>query len=256
VLKEIVLAITSFGSAHAFISKHKLWKWVFITGILYTLFLLICFYFFGKTASYLLDEQLLEQSGLRSWISRINSGLLSFLLSFTLLVIWLIFALCYLSLAKYLWLFLAAPLLLHVSQIIAQRMGRVIAPVNNAFYRSWISALAMALRNLLWQSVYLLALCLLALVPLAGWVVPFFALLIECYFWGFSMIDYAFRARVLDYKDAISFSGGNKGYAMGNGIIFYGLHLIPIAGWVVAPFYAQVATAILCEQVIVSPEKN
>lgn len=255
-LKEIVIAISSFGSAHAFISKHRLWKWVLITGILYTLFLMGCFYFFGMSASYLLDEQLLEQSGLRGWISRINSGVLSFMLSFTLLVIWLIFALCYLSLAKYLWLFLAAPLLVHLNSIIASHMGNQASSEPGAFSTSWLRALRMSLRNLLWQSVYLLALFLVALIPLAGWVVPFFALLIECYFWGFSMLDYAFRNRKLDYNDVISFSGGHKGYALGNGLVYYGLHLIPVAGWIVAPFYAQVAAAINCGEVLVSPDNK
>jgi CysZ protein len=256
VLKEIVLAISSFGSAHAFISKHRLWKWVFISGILYALFLVGCFYFFGRAASYLLDEQLLEQSGLRLWISRINSGLLSFMFSFTLLVIWLIFALCYLSLAKYLWLFLASPLLRYLNGVIAFHLGETNATKSNTLSPSMGRALGMPLRNLLWQSVYLLALFLLALVPIAGWVIPFFALLIECYFWGFSMLDYAFSVRNLDYKNTISFSGGHKGYALGNGIIFYLLHLIPIAGWVAAPFYTQVAAALLCDQVLISPENS
>ncbi len=255
-LKEIVLAITSFGSAHAFISKHRLWKWVLLTGILYSLFLLGCFYFFGMSASYLLDEQLLEQSGLRAWISRINSGVLSFMLSFTLLVIWLIFALCYLSLAKYLWLFLAAPLLVHLNRIIAMHLGNIDLPDPGTFSKSWARALLMGLRNLLWQSVYLLALFLLALIPVAGWVIPFFALLIECYFWGFSMLDYAFRNRNMDYNEVISFSGRHKGYALGNGLVYYGLHLIPIAGWIVAPFYAQVAAAFNCEEVLLSPNNG
>ena len=36
-LKEIVIAIQSYLEAHRFIVKHRLWKWILITGIVYAL---------------------------------------------------------------------------------------------------------------------------------------------------------------------------------------------------------------------------
>mgnify|MGYP006164081431 CR=1 FL=1 len=41
----------------------------------------------------------------------------------------------------------------------------------------------------------------------------------------------------------------HKGLPIGNGILFYMLHLVPIIGWMVAPFYALIAAHLNTQQV-------
>ena len=53
----------------------------------------------------------------------------------------------------------------------------------------------LALRNCLWQAIYLIGLILLTLIPIVGWITPVIALFMECYFYGFSMLDYSFSLR-------------------------------------------------------------
>jgi len=47
-LKEIIISIQSYYKAHAFVKKHKLWKWIIIPGIIYTILFLISMYFLSS----------------------------------------------------------------------------------------------------------------------------------------------------------------------------------------------------------------
>lgn len=50
-LKEIIIAFQSYAKAHHFITKHKLWKWIVIPGILYALLFCIGMWFFIDSSS-------------------------------------------------------------------------------------------------------------------------------------------------------------------------------------------------------------
>jgi len=41
----------------------------------------------------------------------------------------------------------------------------------------------------------------------------------------------------------------HKGLPIGNGLLFYLLHLIPIIGWMTAPFYALIAAHINTQEI-------
>ena len=43
----------------------------------------------------------------------------------------------------------------------------------------------------IWQTVYIVALVFLSLVPVIGWITPLIALFVECFYYGFSMMDYS-----------------------------------------------------------------
>ncbi len=45
-------------------------------------------------------------------------------------------------------------------------------------------------------------------------------------------------------RESIEFIGKHKGLAIGNGMVFYLMHLVPIVGWVLAPAYAVIAATI------------
>jgi CysZ protein len=70
------------------------------------------------------------------------------------------------------------------------------------------------------------------------------ALLIECYYYGFAMLDYSMERMKMSVPRSINYIGNHKGLAIGNGMVFYLLHLLPIVGWVLAPSYAVVAATI------------
>jgi CysZ protein len=67
---------------------------------------------------------------------------------------------------------------------------------------------------------------------------------VECYYYGFSMLDYSCERHKLSPSESITYIANHKGLAIGNGMVFYMMHFIPIVGWVLAPSYAVVAATI------------
>ena len=59
-LKEIIIAVQSYFDAHNFIRKHNLWKWIIIPGLVYMILFVVSMYFFGKSASGVIEYIFIE----------------------------------------------------------------------------------------------------------------------------------------------------------------------------------------------------
>lgn len=243
-LKEIIIAVQSYLEAHRFIRKHKLWKWILIPGLIYALLFAFSMILFGESASHFI-QWIFTITHVNSWIEHHPDGFLHFIFAFATFVLWLVLMLFYFSLFKYIWLIVGSPLFAYLSEkteaIIQERNAGITA---KQFWADVVRGIAIALRNTLWQTVYLISLLLLSLVPVAGWITPVIALLVEGYYYGFSMLDYSCGRRRISAQESIYFIGQHRGLAIGNGIVFYMMHLVPIAGWVLAPAYAIIAATL------------
>ncbi len=243
-LKDIVIAIQAYGKAHRFIREQKLWKWIIVPGIIYMCMFCISMYFFIKSASYVIDFISIN-TGLRQWVNSMRSAVAGFLFTIGGMMFWLILMLFYFSLFKYLWLIIGSPIFAYLSEKTEALLDGKEYPFNlRQLLKDIVRGAALAVRNTLWQSVYLLSLLTISIIPLAGWVVPIFALLIECYYYGFSMLDYSCERHQLTAQESIHFIGSRKGLAIANGLLFYLMHLIPIVGWVLAPAYSVIAATL------------
>ncbi len=243
-LKDIVVAIQAYGQAHSFIQRHKLWRWIVIPGIIYMLLFCISMYFFGKSASYVI-EFLSVKTGLHNWVESMQSTVVGILFTVAGIILWLILMLFYFSLFKYLWLIVGSPIFAYLSEKTESIIEGKDFPFNfSQLIKDIIRGVSIALRNTLWQSVYLVSFIILSFIPLVGWVVPVFALLIECYYYGFSMLDYSCERHQLTAAESIHFIGNRKGLAIANGLLFYLMHLIPVLGWIFAPSYAVIAATL------------
>jgi CysZ protein len=58
------------------------------------------------------------------------------------------------------------------------------------------------------------------------------------------MLDYSCERNKLSTAQSIIFISRHKGMAIGNGMVFYLMHLIPVLGWLLAPSYAVIAATI------------
>ena len=240
-LKEIIISIQSYFEAHRFIRKHKLWKWIIIPGIVYAILFVVSMYFFSKSANAAI-EWLTIETGLQGWLNKLESSWIGFLFTVGGIMLWLLLMLLYFSLFKYIWLIIGSPIFSYLSE----RTASIIE--NKAFdfkMKQYLSDVArgirMAARNTIWQSVYVFAIIFLSLIPFIGWIAPFIAILIECYYYGFSMLDYSCERNKMKMETSIDFIGRHKGLAIGNGIVFYLMHSIIIVGWVLAPAWGRVA---------------
>jgi CysZ protein len=245
-LKEIVITVQSWGEAHRFIIQHRLWRWVLIPGLVYAILFITGMYFFVQSATGVL-EYITQTLGLSDRIQQLRVSLLGFLFTLSGLMFWLTLLLFYFSFFKYICLIIGSPLFALLS-----RKTELIIEGRENESPSWKQVrseagrgIITALRNCGWQSVYLVALLFLSLIPVIGWIVPLVVLFVECYYYGFSMLDYGFARNDYSRPQTIHFIGQHKGLATGNGILFYLMHVIIFF----APAYAIIAGTLTVHKV-------
>jgi CysZ protein len=243
-LKEIVIAIQAYFQAHRFIIKHRLWKWILIPGIIYAILFFAGIYLFWVSSNHAIDY-LFSITGLKQWMQALQNGWLQLLFIFGQVILHMVLMLFYFSLFKYLFLIIGSPLFAYLSEKTEAILeGKDIAFNFSQLIKDTIRGIKLALRNSLWQTVYTVSILLLAFIPLIGWITPLIALLTECYYFGFAMLDHSFERNDLSSSESIAFTSRHKGLAIGNGIVFYLMHLVFIVGWVLAPSYAIIAATL------------
>ncbi|MFT3749037.1 MAG: EI24 domain-containing protein [Agriterribacter sp.] len=243
-LKEIIIAIQSYFKAHQFIRRHKLWKWIIIPGFIYAILFFVSMYFFGKSANYLIGVVNMKL-GLKAWVDGMNSSLVRFLFAVGGVILWIILMMMYFSWFKYIWLIVGSPVFGYLSEKTESIIEGKEYPFSFIQLMKDITrGVKLALRNALWQTVYTISILLLSLIPVVGWVTPMVSLFVECYYYGFSMLDYSCERQKLSPSQSIEFIGKRKGLAIGNGLVFYLMHTVVIIGWVLAPAYAVIAATL------------
>lgn len=244
-LKEIVIAVQSWGEAHRFIQQHKLFRWIIIPGIIYTLLFIVGMIFFWRSSDDVISW-VSSQLGVETWLQKERSEWLSFFFVMTGMMMRLMLFLFYFSLFKYFVLIIGSPLFAYLSE----KTEAIIDGKEHSFNWSELKkdctrSIKLALRSCGWQIVYLIALVILSLIPLAGWITPLIALLMECYYFGFSMLDYSLARNGSAPSQSIQLIGRHKGLAVGNGVVFYLAHIVIIF----APAYAVIAATLTIQKV-------
>ena len=241
-LKEIVIAIQAYRKAHLFIGKHRLWKWILIPGLVYMILFTIGLYFFWISADTAVSELF---SGLDKWLHKQHNPAMSFAAILVGIMARLIMMFFYFSLFKYLFLILGSPVFSYLSEKTESIIeGKAFVFNRAVFFHDIGRGIKLALRNCGWQTVYTIFILILSFIPLIGSIAPVISGLLECYFYGFSMLDYSCERHELSPSESINFIGQRRGLAIGNGLVFYLMHFVPFVGWVLAPSYALIAATI------------
>jgi CysZ protein len=243
-LKEIVIAIESFFKAHRFIRKHRLWKWIIIPGFFYMLLFLFGMYVFWQSSNAVVTY-ISGTLGIDKWVHRQGSDILSFLFLMGEMMVRLILIFFYFSLFKYLFLIIGSPVFAYLSERIEAIIEGKDFPFSfKQLIKDIFRGIRLALRNTLWQAVFTISILILSFFPIVGWVTPVIMLFVECYYYGFSMLDYSCERHKLSPSESIEYITRHKGLAIGNGMMFFLMHLVPFAGWMLAPAYAVVAATL------------
>lgn len=226
--------------ARLFIKQHRLFRWIIIPGIIYTLLFIAGMFIFWQSSDTVISW-ISSQLRIEAWLQTAGNEWLSFLLVMTGVMLRLVLVLFYFSFFKYLILIIGSPLFAYLSEKTEAIIeGKEYTWNWASIKKDCIRSIKLDLRNCGWQSVYLLALILLSLIPVAGWITPVIALIMECYYFGFSMLDYSFARAELTPSQSIRFTGQHKGLAIGNGFLFYVMHILII----LAPAYAIIAATL------------
>ncbi len=257
-LEEIIIAIKAYFKAHNFIVKNKLWKWILVPGTIYALLFMLGIYFFWQSSGNVIDY-FFSKTGLKTWLQKENQSWLRFIFIFGQIILQLILMLFYFSWFKYLFLIIGSPVFAWLSEKTESIIQNTSHPFNlKKFLNDILRAIRIALRNALWQTVYTISILFLSLIPVIGWATPVLTVFVECFYFGFSMLDYTSERKGLSASESIDFIGRHKGLAIGNGMIFYLMHTFPLVGWVFAPGYAVIAATLSLqdEQQVVSVMRN
>jgi CysZ protein len=243
-LKEIIIAVQAWLQAHRFIVKHRLWKWIFIPGIIYAALFTLGIWLFWRSSGYFIQYSL-AHTGIKEWLEGLNNAGYVFIFLVIQIAVQIILFYFYFSLFKYLFLIIGSPVFAYLSEKTQSIIDGKNYPFSfKQFSKDVIRGIKLASRNALWQTVYSVCILLLAFIPVFGLATAVLAFFVECYYLGFSMLDYSCERNKLSAQQSIVFIGRHKGLAIGNGIIFYSMHAMPFLGWVLAPGYAVIAATI------------
>ena len=220
-----------------------------LPGIIYTILLIIGMNYFGQTSS-LFIESIILKTGLKSFIDSLNSNWLGFFITMGSFWLWFTLLLFYFALFKYVFLIFFAPLFAYLHLRIVAIQEVIPFKFNQKEYLKLVlRSIKVNLNNMLWQTVYLIPIVLVCTLPVLGWFTPLFTILLESYFLGFAMMDFGLATEKQNKSLSSTYLRRHKGLPIGNGIVFYLLHLLPIIGWVTAPFYALVAAHLNTQEI-------
>ncbi|MCG2417604.1 EI24 domain-containing protein [Aequorivita sp. F47161] len=84
-------------------------------------------------------------------------------------------------------------------------------------------------RNLVMELLLTIPIILIGFIPVIGIISSVLLFLVQCYYAGFGNMDYTLE-RHYKYSESIQFVRANRGLAIGNGIVFMLMLLIPVVG--------------------------
>ena len=105
---------------------------------------------------------------------------------------------------------------------------------ERTFVEAFRRQLRLNLRLILREAAFIILIFLFGLIPVLDFAVPPLLFLVQSFYAGFGNLDY-FMDRHYTFAESVAFVKRNKGVALGNGIGFLLLLLIPVAGVFLAP---------------------
>ncbi|MCO5260335.1 MAG: EI24 domain-containing protein [Crocinitomicaceae bacterium] len=213
-IKEFWLGISSYWKALKFINEHKLyWYFLIPAG-----FMLIIYYLGNSILNYKIAADLTNMNGIVWYFIQValNISIALLLMKFT----------------KYIVVILLSPLLSHLSQRCEKIVtGNTYSTNYKQIIKDVKRGVRLAIRNIIWEYSFFLLIIIIAWI---GWGDPFrspllyLTFIIGFYYYGFGFIDYDNERRKMDEQESISFVRSHRGLAMGIGMVYSFLILVPI----------------------------
>ena len=235
VITEFGLGLKALFGAIRFVDKHKLYGWLLLPlGLNLILFL----------SSAALGWAMADYfTSILHDLFKTDSSFLNSLIGWSLAISIRMAALfLYILFYKNIVFIVLSPLLAILSEKTDEKATGKKYPFSaKQLWIDVIRGLKLAFRNLLVEIALTLLLLLFAFIPLVGLIAPFLLVLVQSYFYGFSMIDYNCERYQMSTADSLQFAKKHKSAMIGLGLGFYGLFLIPYIGWIIGPVLGIVA---------------
>ena len=158
---------------------------------------------------------------------------------------------------KHIVLALSAPFMGLVSEKIEAHMIGEDPDLKNTFNWGLIwRGVRINVRNLMLELLLSIPILMIGFIPIIGFISTPLLFLVQAYYAGFGNMDYTLE-RHLSYKQIIQFVGNHRGIALGNGMVFMLMLLVPILGVIlVLPLSVTAASTETINVVLKSKSKN
>ena len=217
--KNILEGIQAYFSAFELLNKLKLWKY-FAIPILISVVTAILVFVSAYFLSAIIGDQITSL-----WTFDWGKDVVSTISNFIGGAIIIVFGLV---IYRHVVMAFSAPFMSPVSEAIEKYyLGDV--HTDAKFSITLARAIKINARNLFKEILFIIPLFFLSLIPVIGIVFTGLIFLIQAYYAGFGNMDYTLE-RHYNYKDSITFVRKHKGIAIGNGIVFMLLLMIPVIG--------------------------
>lgn len=248
---QIIQALRLFFDGHEFVLKHKLYRYLILTGILFILVFTIGLTYLIKLINwsqieYTDDIQLFLTTYINldeSYINYITQG-----------AFWVIkHALKSNKDSIFLSIFLiiGTPYLSFLSGKIQKFVSKKETKFSwKKFNFEIIRGLNISLRNTLKQFLWFLLILAISFIPYMEYITPLFGFVIQAYYNGILITDYTLEQKGYTIKESFEFYKTNKFAMFSMGLGFMFLLLIPLVGWFLAPTYALVSASLYFEKYI------
>lgn len=232
-MKSIVLTIRSLLEAFDIIRDAKLKKFYFLPGLL-NIGLIYILYQLSKVLSGEVFSHLETLFKLETYES------VAFL-AVKILVACVAFLL-YFFVYKALLLIILSPFLSYISERVEShtREKKFNFTLRENLHFIW-RGVVISMNSFAKESVATLVFLLLSLITPLNLLSPFLIFIVQCYFIGFSFMDYTLERHGYTPREGTSFLRKNALFAVANGGIFVGILIIPIVGVFLAPLISAVS---------------
>ncbi len=243
-LKEIIISFQAFSQTHRFIQTNRLWKWIIIPGVIYAFLFVLGMYFFWTSCNSSI-EWIINETGLIKWIQKLEENWFGFFFIVGQVILRLLLLIFYISIFKFTFLIIGSPVFSYLSEktnsiIEGKEMKFNLAELQKDIFRS----IFISIKNMGWQTLFVVCFIVLSSIPIVGWASPMLLIFIDCYYLGFSMLDHSNERQHYTIAESQDIISHHRGLSIGNGIVFYCFHLVPIIGWIFAPSYALIAATL------------
>ncbi|WP_299258904.1 EI24 domain-containing protein [uncultured Aquimarina sp.] len=226
-IKNIINGIKAYFGGFALISKLELWKY-FAVPILISFLTGILFMF----SAWFLSDPLggfIAKAWVWDWGSETFAVISKYFSILLILAIGLV-------LYKHIIMALSAPFMSPVSEKVEIHLlgdqHKDHQHRNTSFREQLMRGIRINVRNLFRELLFIIPLLILSLIPVIGIVATILIFAIQAYYVGFGNMDYTME-RHFKYKQSVQFVRKHKGTAIGNGIVFMLVLLIPIVGIII-----------------------
>lgn len=232
--------IQCYGKALLFVKNNGMSRLMLLSCLCYLLIIAFSAWLIWQGIDSLVDR-VFQWSILKSIVVWAKD--FPWILALTKIGIYLSSFLLFISLYKYLFLVIASPLYAYISERTSESINNTHYPfVFSQFLHDIGRGIIISIKNFISQLFITLIFYMLSFIPLLGILFALAIILTDCYYYGFSMLDYNCERDKMSVKDSRFFIKKHSGLAIGNGLIMYLSFSIPLIGvMIIAPLSAVAA---------------